>query len=57
MFYGTRRFITVFTKKKPFVAVLNQINPVHLPTYFVKIIKIRFFLHGSTGLVGLGLEV
>jgi hypothetical protein len=28
-FYGTRRFITMFTKSPPLVPVLSQINPIH----------------------------
>ena len=28
-FYGTRRFITAFTRARPPVLILSQINPVH----------------------------
>ena len=44
-------------KISPLVAVLDQINPVHLPSYFLNIIEIRFFFRGSAVLVGLGLIV
>ena len=30
-FYGTRRFITTFTRAQSHVPVLSQINPVHAP--------------------------
>ena len=37
-FYGTRRFITAFTKCPPPVHVQSQINPVHTATsHFLKI--------------------
>jgi hypothetical protein len=31
--YGTRKFITVFTRATPFISILSQMNPVHSLTH------------------------
>ena len=36
-FYGSRMFITTFTKRRHLSPVLSQINPVEPPYHFLKI--------------------
>jgi hypothetical protein len=54
-FYGTRRFITVFTRARQRVPILSQMNPVHTtPSYsseihfntILQLVVVSFFLSG-----------
>jgi hypothetical protein len=45
-FYGTRRFITVFTRALHWFLILRQINPIHTtPSYLRSILILSTHLH------------
>jgi len=48
-FYGTRRYITAFTRAHPPVHILNQIDPFHIPTSHYLKIHLTIILPSTPG--------
>jgi hypothetical protein len=49
-FFGTRRFIALFTKSEPLIPILSQINPVNTKPSFFSNIHINVILNLNLGL-------
>jgi hypothetical protein len=48
-YYGTSKFITVFTRTLPLVPILSQINPVHSTTSYLSKIHFDIVAYRSVG--------